>query len=88
MAASASLKLQYPLSRNICQIHCVYTIHDCKSSSKINTVPINECMATNTFVKQRNTVLLKNIFPVNTRSKLQRKNVLLGTTTSDHSYFS
>ena len=26
MAACAPLKLQYALNRNICQIHCIYTI--------------------------------------------------------------
>ena len=31
----------------------------CKCSSKINAVPINELMATTTFVKQGNTLLGK-----------------------------
>ena len=55
MAASAPLKWQYALSTIICQIHCIYTIHDCKCSSKINTVPISECMAAITFVKDGTT---------------------------------
>ena len=42
------------------------------TASKIDTVPINECVAATTFVKHGNTVLWKNIFPVNTRSRLQR----------------
>ena len=63
MAASASLKLQYSLNRNTCQVHCIYTIHGCKCSSKINTVFIKEWMAATTFVKIRNTVLLKKLFP-------------------------
>ena len=51
MAAFAPLKLQYALNKNICQIHCIYTIHGCKCSSKINTVSIKEWMAETTFVK-------------------------------------
>ena len=38
MAAYASLKLQYALNRNICQIHCICTIHGCKCCSETNTV--------------------------------------------------
>ena len=38
MAGSAPLKLQYALNKNICQIHCIYTIHGCKCSSKINSI--------------------------------------------------
>ena len=42
LAASALLKLQYPLNRSICQVHCIYTIHGCKCSSKINAVSIKD----------------------------------------------
>ena len=30
MAASAPLKQQYALNKNICQIHCIYEIYGCK----------------------------------------------------------
>ena len=30
MAASAPLKEQYALNKNICQIHCIYEIYGCK----------------------------------------------------------
>ena len=51
MASSAPLKLQYALNRNICQIHCIYVIHVCKCSPKINTVSKKERMAAATSVK-------------------------------------
>ena len=41
MAASAPFKLQYALNRNICQIHCIYTIHGCKCCSKIKMAGTN-----------------------------------------------
>ena len=34
MAACAPLKLQYALNRNICQIHCIYTIMTASSVQK------------------------------------------------------
>ena len=40
--ASAALKLQYALNRNICQTHCIYTIHGCNCCSEINTASIKE----------------------------------------------
>ena len=40
MAASAPLKLQYAI--NICQTHCIYTIHGCNCCSEINKVSIKE----------------------------------------------
>ena len=43
---------EYALNRNICQIHFIYTRHGFKCSSKINTVPIEEYLATTTFVKK------------------------------------
>ena len=51
MAASSTLKLQYALNRNTCQIHCIYTIYGCKCCSKINTVSIKEWMAATNFLK-------------------------------------
>ena len=51
MAASASLKLQYILNRNICQIHCMYKTHGCKCYSKINKVSIKVWMAATNFAK-------------------------------------
>ena len=51
MAASASFKLQYALGRNICQIHCIYTIYGCNCSSRTDTVSIEDWMTTTTFVK-------------------------------------
>ena len=41
-AASATLKPQYPLKRNISQIHCICTIHGCNCCSEISTVSIKE----------------------------------------------
>ena len=40
MAASALLKLQYALNRDICQIHYMQKIHACKSCSKIMQYPL------------------------------------------------
>ena len=34
MAACAALKLQYALNRNICQIHCIYTIMSASAVQK------------------------------------------------------
>ena len=73
MAVSAPLKLQYALNKNNCQIHCIYTIHGCKRSSKINTVSIEEWMTATTFMKKRNS--WEKQFPTIKHSKLQRKNV-------------
>ena len=42
IAAGAPLKLQYAFSRNICQIHCICTIHGCNCCSEISTVSIKE----------------------------------------------
>ena len=50
-ATFTPLKLQYPLNRNICQTHCIYTIHGCKCCSEINTVSVKEWMAATNFVK-------------------------------------
>ena len=71
MAASAPLKLQYTLNKNNCQIHCIYTIHGCKCSSKINTVSIEEWMTTTTFMRKRNS--WKKQFPTIKHSKLKEK---------------
>ena len=73
MAVSAPLKLQYALNKNNCQIHCIYAIHGCKRSSKINTVSIEEWMTATTFMKKRNS--WEKQFPTIKHSKLQRKNV-------------
>ena len=51
IAACAPLKLQYALSRNICQIHCIYTIHGCNCCSEISTVSIKEWITAANFVK-------------------------------------
>ena len=62
MDASAPLKLQYVLNRNIGQMHFICTIHCSNSSSKINIVSIKEWMVATTFVKYRNNVLWKKTF--------------------------
>ena len=56
MAACATLKLQYTLNSALCQIHWIYTIHDCKCCSKVNTVSIKDWMAATKSVKWRNGV--------------------------------
>ena len=40
-------------------MHCIYSIRDCKK----NTVSIEEWLARTTFMKIRNTVLRKKLFP-------------------------
>ena len=50
--ASAPLKLQYGLNKNICQIHCKYKVHGCGCSFKIDTVSIKEWMVATTFANK------------------------------------
>ena len=59
--------------KHIYQIHCICTIHGCKCSCKINTVPNEEWVATATFTKLRNTVLWAKLFLVIKYSKLKEK---------------
>ena len=50
ITASAPLKQQHALNRNICQIHCIYTFM-VASALLQNTVSIEEWLAATTFVK-------------------------------------
>ena len=59
MTASAPLKYQRTLNRNICQIHCLFAIYGCKCSSKRHQSREEEkdCML------QKKGSLLLNIVP-------------------------
>ena len=64
MVASAPLKLQYALNRDICQIHCIYTINGGKCFSKIITVSIKEWIAATNLVKSRKTAPWKKLLNI------------------------
>ena len=78
MDASALLKLQYALNRNICQIHCIYTI-GCECFSEINTVFFESIY----FCEMQKHCTLEKTDPCNKTRQNTKKKCFVGTTILD-----